>query len=215
MHYMVLVLGRDVEDLLAPYNENIEVEPYVSMAFEEAKEEVSRRKGREVSDEEVREYYDDEMDEDGNVMSTYNPKSKWDWYSIGGRWADATTEYGITVGDTDWKYPQEHLDEQEQFWKDWVEGENREKYADKFLMYKPEYYLNKYKNLENFLKARTYKVGYAILTPDGEWHEPGRMGWFSSLGEEEDELDFEMNAYDKYIKNLPPDTPVTVVDCHI
>ena len=27
------------------------------------------------------------MDEHGNLLSTYNPCSKWDWYSIGGRWS--------------------------------------------------------------------------------------------------------------------------------
>ena len=27
-----------------------------------------------------------EIDEDENLLSTYNPDSKWDWYSIGGRW---------------------------------------------------------------------------------------------------------------------------------
>lgn len=27
------------------------------------------------------------IDTDGNLLSTYNPCSKWDWYSIGGRWS--------------------------------------------------------------------------------------------------------------------------------
>jgi hypothetical protein len=27
-----------------------------------------------------------EIDEDENLLSTYNPESKWDWYSVGGRW---------------------------------------------------------------------------------------------------------------------------------
>lgn len=27
-----------------------------------------------------------EIDENENLLSTYNPNSKWDWYSIGGRW---------------------------------------------------------------------------------------------------------------------------------
>ena len=26
------------------------------------------------------------IDENGNIYSTYNPNSKWDWYTIGGRW---------------------------------------------------------------------------------------------------------------------------------
>ena len=34
-------------------------------------------------------YYDEDMvDADGNAYSTYNPDSKWDWYSIGGRFSD-------------------------------------------------------------------------------------------------------------------------------
>lgn len=27
-----------------------------------------------------------DMDDEGNFYSTYNPDSRWDWYSIGGRW---------------------------------------------------------------------------------------------------------------------------------
>ena len=27
------------------------------------------------------------VDKDGNIISTYNPDSKWDWYEIGGRWS--------------------------------------------------------------------------------------------------------------------------------
>ena len=27
-----------------------------------------------------------ELDEDDNLLSTYNPNAKWDWYCIGGRW---------------------------------------------------------------------------------------------------------------------------------
>lgn len=28
----------------------------------------------------------DDLDADGNIYSTRNPESKWDWYAIGGRW---------------------------------------------------------------------------------------------------------------------------------
>lgn len=28
------------------------------------------------------------IDEDDNILSTYNPESKWDWYVIGGRWSE-------------------------------------------------------------------------------------------------------------------------------
>lgn len=28
-----------------------------------------------------------ELDDEENLLSTYNPDSKWDWYSVGGRWS--------------------------------------------------------------------------------------------------------------------------------
>lgn len=32
-------------------------------------------------------YKEDGMvDEDGNLLTTYNPNAKWDWYEVGGRW---------------------------------------------------------------------------------------------------------------------------------
>lgn len=31
-------------------------------------------------------YENDMVDKNGNLLSTYNPNSKWDWYEIGGRW---------------------------------------------------------------------------------------------------------------------------------
>lgn len=35
----------------------------------------------------IKDWYEDDMvDNNGNLLSTYNPNSKWDWYEIGGRW---------------------------------------------------------------------------------------------------------------------------------
>ena len=49
-----------------------------------------------------------EIDSDENLLSTYNPDSRWDWYSVGGRWGEYlplkegefTNE--ATVGEIDW-----------------------------------------------------------------------------------------------------------------
>ena len=57
MHFSLAVFHRfdqDIDALMAPYNENLEVEPYYDPEFKE--------------------------------MTTYNPKSKWDWWVVGGRW---------------------------------------------------------------------------------------------------------------------------------
>ncbi len=41
----------------------------------------------EIYKNEIEDYEEDEIGENGEVYSTYNPKSKWDWYSLGGRWS--------------------------------------------------------------------------------------------------------------------------------
>lgn len=53
-HFTVLVIGDNVDEQLAPFDENLEVE------FQEG--------------------------EDGEEGYYCNPRAKWDWYSIGGRW---------------------------------------------------------------------------------------------------------------------------------
>lgn len=119
-HFTVLVatLGNDsldgesvVESILAPYNEEIQVDPYwetEDLKWEReyyASEKFEPQPGTErlkagATDEELvawlNAYHDDEaIDgvglyriEDGVIQrrSTYNPDSKWDWYSVGGRW---------------------------------------------------------------------------------------------------------------------------------
>lgn len=56
MHYLTLVICDEehtLEEMLAPYDENMEVDEHLN---------------------------------DYGEMSTYNPKSQWDWYEVGGRW---------------------------------------------------------------------------------------------------------------------------------
>lgn len=100
-HFAVLVIGDNVEEQLAPYDENIEVEEYKrGLVSDEEKtrmidyyskkhnfngtfEECYMKFGNKWNDNSFR------KNDDGlwYEYSTYNPKSKWDWYSIGGRWS--------------------------------------------------------------------------------------------------------------------------------
>lgn len=68
-HFVGLVIGPSIEGQLERYNENREVEPYKYTY------------------------------QDGTVeMTTYNPESKWDWYTIGGVWSGfLTTKAGQQV----------------------------------------------------------------------------------------------------------------------
>lgn len=140
-HFIGLVFGDNIEDNLEPYYEGNEVEPYIKYTKEEAiaeaktrvketleylekrepenKEKIDKWKSYET-DEDFYEYakkwgYD--LDEEGNLISTYNPKSKWDWYATGGRWngylpTGDTGEYTTnqcSVSQVNWdKYFEEH-----------------------------------------------------------------------------------------------------------
>ena len=55
---------------------------------------------------------------------------------------------------------------------------------------------------------------YAFITPDGEWHSPGRVGWFGVSTENEESLEKYIKEWKKWI--MLDDNPyVSFVDCHI
>lgn len=96
-HFSVLVIGKDPEAQLAPYSEELEVERYkdyedpdptgwpVSAAVKEGIDPTDLATVAAHLSTAWDESY--EVDEKGLYhWSTYNPQSKWDWYSLGGRW---------------------------------------------------------------------------------------------------------------------------------
>lgn len=83
--------------------------------------------------------------------------------------------------------------------------------------YYPEEYLKKkYPSEEEYKKSFTQFSTYAVLTPDGKWYEPGKMGWWGiSNATPEQETEFEKNYEEKFIKTANPEWELTIVDCHI
>ena len=91
-----------IAEMLAPYDENVEVPRYkkylkkadVQHALEHYKKLPRSPSGvafdAELTPDEIKEYFGGEgggKDRKGYFYwSTYNPKSKWDFYQIGGRW---------------------------------------------------------------------------------------------------------------------------------
>ena len=209
-HFCVYVFHDEnttVDNLLAPYDENIEFAPYVRYTKEQAIAKVRSeiedfRNGiyKEYLEDPVKykkewgnnkrhiDYLENEFPkklnwtdeecyediakwkredgmvaEDGSILSTYNPKAKWDWYQVGGRWR------GRIPGD---------------------EVKMSEVNIDKI------------------------DPPYAFVTTDGEWVERGEMGWFGISSNEmnEDEWD---SKFREYLKTLDKDIILTLVDCHI
>lgn len=216
-HYTVAVLTYtddpyEVDELLAPYWEEREVEKYIHLTKDEVIKEAKAKKEDWIkelhkydaeqlitvltspkyemvrqlisctSDEDFlnykKEIYESDMDRDGNVWSTYNPDSKWDWYQVGGRWPDSLY---------DWKHG---------YWCDSL------KLADWDMNYDDEHH-------------NMFECTYAVVTPNGEWHAPGEMGWFAMSSETPEEYARWKARYKNEMLKADPDWYITIVDCHI
>lgn len=201
-HFVGLVFGSDVDNLLAPYDENEQVAEHVEFTKEEAiakvksehlenfeymrdrlekgdldgweKEYYSKRVelGPFLTADEAWEFCKDwgyEIDEDENLISTYNPESKWDWYEMGGRWSGFLK---LKIGDVT---NQAHFSE-----IDW----------------------------------ESTKLPYCFITNEGEWNERGEMGWFGVSTNEVDKDVWEQQ-FKQFLSEQDPDEIVTVIDFHI
>lgn len=161
----------------------------------------------------------------------YNENSKWDWYQIGGRWSNLlTTNKGkvnqALLKDVIFDVSDEAtVEELTEVWNLATKNENtltkeeKNRKIELGIFYKSEYYNKRYGTKEQFIKENTSFSTYAVVTPDGKWHEPGEMGWFGvSFAEAESSRNFVNNYYDNFIKPyLESDENyyITIVDCHI
>ena len=162
-------------------------------------------------------YYDEEeISKDGGIYSTYNPNSKWDWYEIGGRWSNLLIindeNNGIShvnyakVKDIRWDLIKENIKKQLPSYEKAIK-ENE---------WRKEEFLRKYPTEQSYIEDYSRFYTYAVLTPDGEWYEPGKMGWWGiSSATYEEEKEFEKNYEERFIKTANPEWYLTIVDCHI
>jgi len=173
----------------------------------------------------------------GKVKSTYNPNSKWDWYSVGGRWAgffmlkDRTAKGKIGrpgVFNNEPVYDADQARKGEINWEA-MKGANRQRGIEAWERYKKD--LEKAKTPEekstiffrydttaltkkaDFIKGHESISTFAVLK-DGEWYQKGDMGWWGIVSNAQKQDDWE-NEWQKLIDSLPDDTLLTLVDCHI
>lgn len=174
-----------------------------------------------------------------------NPNAKWDWYSIGGRYsglfklkkngAGKKGEKGLMgscycdkfncVDIAHKKYIDFSIDKEAyksaaRFWELYIEKDKPKNDKDreiiKFVLYKKEYYLERWKDKIDYATKRASFSTFAVITEDGQWHEQGEMGWFGFSGDTaRDQRKWEESYYDKFIKKLNNDVILTIVDCHI
>lgn len=273
-HFTVAVITKDgdYEKALAPFDENIEVEPYIRKTVKQLVEHVKERKeshdkcvaeGKDDSwfdkhygnvdwsdDKSIHEAYvklwnDSEMfDEEGNELSTYNPKAKWDWYSLGGRWIGSLKlKEGIEkekesepsllyldipedgyvdharVKDIDWTPDPKEVHKYTRIWEIVVEdspiGEDEDELRTpvRFAGSKEDL-LEEFKTKENYIDEQTSFFTYALLH-NGEWLEPGRMGWWGMSTDTKESRKKFREVFKEIISKLDPEDYISVVDCHI
>ena len=223
--------------MLAPYSEGLEVEPYIDITKEELMQHLREHKAEhpeetKTLDQLYTDYisgYDSKVDKDGNILTTYNPNSKWDWWVVGGRYSERlTTKSGDLVDAEQFKNlvfnqvlaennPDVHF--RTRFWeicvegKPLIEGENQN---DFFAFYKPEYYLRRYNTKEEFIKKYFEFSTHAVVTPDGVWHEVGELLMFGmSTDTPEEAQEWDEKFFDRFLKDRDPDDELIIVDYHI
>jgi hypothetical protein len=124
----------------------------------------------------------------GFYKSTYNPDSKWDYFVIGGRWNGEIC--GKYKGDEKGGF---------NFDKKFNEIEQNYISIPDFIKLVEE------KGLENVMP-------YAIVSPEGEWHEKGKLSyWGMSFEEKDDWSKIAMDLLRKYDKRYV----IVGLDCHI
>lgn len=133
-----------------------------------------------------------------------NPLSKWDYYGFGGRWT------AILNGET-WCY----LKDFPRVRNEDSEAVLKEKFPQLYELWL-KYDKTPLSGSDAFLKFIKTKFCYALLSPSGEWFEPGRRyAWWlgASAGKEED-IDW-VEEFNKIMDGYPGDYYVQLIDCHI
>ena len=123
-------------------------------------------------------------DENGNGTR----ESKWDWWVVGGRWDG-------------WIFGPEH----EKASSDQQHGFNFSK--------KHHHVENNCRPVREIPLDDPHYVPFALLTPDGEWHEMGRLCWFAIVEKplpEEAWLEHVREVLTKYADHL-----AVAIDCHV
>ena len=120
----------------------------------------------------------------GNRMTPSNPKGKWDWWAIGGRWTGELTDYDPAKDPANTETCD--LCHGTGVRTDMIvqNGCNGCVGTGKSLKWPTQW--KKYNGDMRLLSAiKKDTSSFAIVTPDGEWHEQGEMGWFGCVSNED------------------------------
>ena len=67
---------------------------------------------------------------------------------------------------------------------------------------------------EYIQSAKDSSISTFAVVKGGEWFEKGKMGWWACVSNEKEQDDWDAE-FNRLLDNLPEDTRITLVDCHI
>lgn len=235
-----------VEKALAPYDENLSADAYIKDVYADRitkhraaigtyylmsgkivhyNPQAVLQKLDQIANMSAEEYFEYEAgdairDEHKNVLSTYNPNSRWDWYSYGGRWADF-----ISLKEANGDIKNNYIFQLSNFdFKGYEEKVKLDRNAEYDVAVKDPNTRGKFGYVDSDKISKEDYVNSPIppffttcaVVVDGEWKENGKTGMFGSTYDEvETQEEWENKFYDRFIKNLSPDTYLALIDCHI
>ena len=129
------------------------------------------------------------IDADGSITSTYNPKSQWDWYTVGGRWSGSVLNATETI-----HHPEEVMS------PTWTQPAWDERAGGVDQLRK--------KDLTDHI------VTFAFLDAGGEWHERAKMGWWGLTSDDKPEDEWEAE-FTGLLNAVDDEDWIVLVDVHI
>lgn len=214
---------KDPQAYRAQYNYNHDHIKYIEQEFPLKLEWTDEQHYQDVAKWEEPE----DLDEAGNIYSTYNPYSRWDWWTIGGRWEQTYRDrQGETVEGMIEKVTQYIKDAEnpvEIAKMQRVEEEIarvRDRMSEKLATYQ-DYETARAQLLECAAYAPWWFPRDFVVpteTEDGkedfEWFRQGATGWFGMRSEDMTDLEWSKFMVGELLKQ-PTDSRVYYVDFHI
>lgn len=215
-HFVIYVFqkanGKDLEDMLAPYDENLEVTPYIRYTKEQIieleKKDINNfnnnfySKYLENPNKYIKEHEDNEYHL--NFIKKFPERLTWTDEECYNHYVDT------------W-FDRESIDEDGNYWSeynpnskwDWYQIGGR--WSNILALKNGNEVDEDYVSEVDFDKTMT---PFAFIDTEGRWHEKGEMGWWCTTNNEKTEEDWE-RIFKYYLRTLNGDEIITVVDCHI
>lgn len=222
-------ISKICQELLKRFNENNEYENKVQILAKEVINNIQNNKYHEKEWNQLLDYLDENIvsysefqERLSELLDILNPlypgieRGRGSWYTDF-EIADFEHCDSAQVKDIDFTIDETEKTKHERFWEVVVEDSPIREDEDKedfSTFYKKDYFLEKYKNKETYVKEQISFATYALLYK-GQWIEPGQMGWFGCSSANKEGYDQYRQKFEEIINNLNPEDYISIIDCHI